>query len=40
MGQASGKLVAPKEKYAFAIGIREYQDAEARFQYRSLTNSA
>lgn len=32
--------MTPKEKYAFTIGVREYQAAETRFQYRSLTNPA
>lgn len=40
MGQATGKVVTPKEKYAYTIGIRDYTAAESRYQYRSLTNPA
>lgn len=41
MGANPSKVVVPKEKHAFSIGIREYQGAEQLHQnYRSLTNSA
>jgi hypothetical protein len=40
MGAATGKQLTPKEKHAFTIGIREYQAAEQRYQYKSLNNSA
>lgn len=29
-----------KDKHAFVIGVRDYQDAESKYQYRSLTNPA
>lgn len=42
MGSQTSKVRVPKEKHAFAIGIREYQDAEKskHANYRSLTNPA
>lgn len=38
--QSSKDAVVPKEKHAFVIGIRDYQDTEKRFGYKSLTNPA
>lgn len=40
MGSQPTKIRNPDEKHAFSIGIREYQDSDARYQYRSLTNPA
>ena len=38
--QSSKDAIVVKDKHAFVIGVRDYQDAEAKYQYRSLTNPA
>ena len=38
--QSSKDAIVAKDKHAFVIGVRDYQDAESKYQYRSLTNPA
>jgi hypothetical protein len=38
--QSSKDAIVVKDKHAFVIGVRDYQDAESKYQYRSLTNPA
>lgn len=38
--QTSKDAVVPKEKNAFVVGVRDYTEAEQRFKYHSLTNTA